>query len=133
MRSGGREKVAILGDACEALIGAVFLDADYATARDVVWRGFAERIGTLAKPVADSKTILQEWAQGRGLPVPNYRETGRTGPDHKPEFVIAVEIEGFAPCSGSGASKRLAEQAAARAFMERESVSMTQDTAEAAS
>ena len=120
MRSGGRSKIAILGDACEALIAAVFLDSDYQTARTVVWRAFADRIVTLSPPVLDPKTILQEWAQGRGYPVPMYREIARTGPDHKPEFVIGVELPGFELCEASGASKRIAEQAAAAAFMERE-------------
>lgn len=122
-RSGGRSRDAILGDACEALIGAVFLDAGYGPARDLVWRGFSDRIAPLASPVLDPKTVLQEWAQGRGLPLPAYREIGRSGPDHKPEFVIGVEIPGFEPCQASGASKRLAEQAAARAFMAREAAS----------
>lgn len=122
MRSGGRSKTAILGDACEALIGAVFLDAGYVAARDLVWRSFAERTDLLDPPAGDPKTILQEWAQGRGLPVPAYREVSRSGPDHKPEFVIGVQVGSFAVCEERGASKRLAEQAAAKAFMQREGV-----------
>ena len=120
-RSGGRARDAILGDACEALIAAVFLEAGYGPARDLVWRGFSERIAPLSPPALDPKTVLQEWAQGKGLRLPAYREIGRSGPDHRPEFIIAVDVAGYAPCQASGASKRFAEQAAARAFMARES------------
>ena len=71
---------------------------------------------------ADAKTTLQEWAQGRGLEPPAYIETGRTGPDHAPEFTIAVRIEGFEPLTASGPSKKLAEHKAAEAFLRREKV-----------
>ncbi len=125
IRSGGRNREAILGDVCEALIGAVFLDAGYGAASEVVRRGFADRVVELAPPVLDPKSVLQEWAQGRGLPLPLYRELGRSGPDHKPEFRIGVEIAGFEPCEASGASKRFAEQAAARAFLDREDKAKT--------
>lgn len=120
MRSGGRDKTAILGDACEALIAAVFLDAGYAAAQDLVARGFGGRIADPGPPHVDPKSELQEWAQARGLPVPDYRETARSGPDHKPEFIIRVEVRGYQSCEARGASKRSAEQGAARAFMERE-------------
>jgi ribonuclease-3 len=65
---------------------------------------------------------LQEWALGRALPVPVYREVKRSGPDHAPLFVIAAEVQGFSPCEAEGPSKRLAEHAAAVAFMTREGV-----------
>ena len=124
MRSGGRDRTAILGDACEALIAAVFLDAGYETARALVFRGFADLIVETLPPVVDPKSVLQEWAQGRGLPAPLYREVSRSGPDHKPQFVIAVDVQGFDAAQASGASKRLAEQSAAQAFMEREGLPM---------
>ncbi len=116
-RSRGRDKPAILGDACEALIGAVLCDADYASARAVVWRGFATRFVGPGPVVSDAKTVLQEWAQARGLPPPLYRQADRSGPDHLPRFVIQVEVETFLPLQGEGASKRLAEQVAAKAFL----------------
>jgi ribonuclease-3 len=65
---------------------------------------------------------LQEWAQGRGLPAPVYREKERRGPDHKPEFRVAVELPGFVATEGEGASKRDAEQAAAAAMLSREGI-----------
>ena len=77
---------------------------------------------TPARPLRDSKTVLQEWAQARGLPTPAYREVERKGPDHDPEFRVTVELPKFAPAEGLGRSKRAAEQAAAAAMLTREGV-----------
>ena len=121
-QSGGRKRLTILGDACEAVIGAVFLDAGFQEARRVVERAWAERLAASAAAVADAKTALQEWAQAKTLKAPTYRLVARSGPDHSPRFVIAVDIEGHEAAEGQGRSKRLAEQAAAAAFMAREGV-----------
>ena len=75
-----------------------------------------------ARPLRDSKTMLQEWAQARGLPTPAYREVERTGPHHDPEFRVAVELPDREPAEGLGRSKRAAEQAAAAAMLTREGV-----------
>ena len=72
----------------------------------------------------DPKTVLQEWAQARGLPTPAYREIARSGPHHNPEFRVAVALPQLAPAEGSGRSKRAAEQAAAAAMMAREGVKL---------
>ena len=121
-QSGGARKTAILADVCESLIGAVFLDAGYGAARDVVARAWGERMLAPRRPLQDAKTALQEWAQARGRPTPLYREIARSGPDHSPRFVIGVEVDGFAVAEGEGSSKRTAEQAAAEAFMQREGI-----------
>src|SRR5687767_805161 len=120
--SGGRSRDAILADVCESLIGAVFLDGGYPAAAAFVERLWGERMRTPVRPLRDPKTTLQEWAQGRGLPTPTYREVGRSGPHHSPEFRIAVELPQLAPAEGSGRSKRAAEQAAAQALLQREGV-----------
>lgn len=120
--SGARSRVAILADVCESLIGAVFLDGGYPAAAALVEKLWDDRMRTPSRPLRDPKTALQEWAQGRGLPTPTYREIGRTGPHHSPEFRIAVELPKLAPAEGSGRSKRAAEQAAAEAFLQREGV-----------
>jgi len=81
----------------------------------------------MLKPPAqlrDAKTMLQEWAQGRGLPAPVYREVERTGPHHSPKFRVAVDISDKPPAEGQGSSKRAAEQAAAAAMLTREGVTM---------
>jgi ribonuclease-3 len=76
----------------------------------------------LRRPLRDPKTTLQEWAQGKGLPTPVYREVERTGPHHDPQFRIAVELPGLESAEGTGGSKRAAEKAAASAMIAREGV-----------
>lgn len=118
--AGARKNKAILADACESVIGAVFLDGGYEVARALVERALGERLEKPVKPLRDAKTALQEWAQGRGYPTPTYTERGRSGPDHAPRFLIAARITGLADAEAEGPSKRLAEQAAAEAFLRRE-------------
>jgi ribonuclease-3 len=120
--AGGRNRTAILADVCEALIGAVFIDGGYKAASEVINRLWEQRMRVPARPLRDSKTILQEWAQARGLPTPAYREVERKGPDHNPEFRVTVELPNRAPAEGIGRSKRGAEQAAAAAMLTREGV-----------
>ena len=120
--AGGRRRLAILADVCEALIGAVFIDGGYPAAATMIERLWSERMRTPARPLRDAKTVLQEWAQGRGLPTPSYREVERTGPHHDPEFRVAVALPDLKPAEGVGRSKRAAEQAAAAAMLAREGV-----------
>ncbi len=120
--AGGRKRPAILADVCEALIGAVYLDGGYTAAEALVGRLWDARMKTKAQPLRDPKTVLQEWAQARGLPTPAYREVARSGPDHDPVFRVTVQLPKLAPAEGSGRSKRAAEQAAAAAMMTREGV-----------
>lgn len=121
-QSGGRKRLTMLGDVCESLIGAVFVDGGYASARDVVERAWQARLRAASAPPSDSKTLLQEWAQARALRAPTYRIVSQTGPDHNPRFVVAVDIDTQTSAEGEGRSRRLAEQAAAAAFMHREGV-----------
>ena len=121
-QTGGRQKRTILGDACEAIIGAVYLDGGATAAERVVRAAFGPRMKAAGPNLRDGKTALQEWAQARRLAPPLYRIVERIGPDHAPAFVVAVDIDGFEPAVGVGASKRAAEQSAAAAFMTREGV-----------
>ena len=111
--AGGRLRPTILADACEALVGAVFIDGGYPAAETFVERFWKERMLKPLRPLRDPKTMLQEWAQARGLPTPAYRELARTGPHHNPKFRVAVELPDRPPAEGLGTSKRAAEQAAA--------------------
>lgn len=117
---GARKNKAILADACEAIIGAVFIDGGYAAARGLVERAFGERLLKPVRPLRDAKTALQEWAQGQGYQTPTYSERGRSGPDHAPVFRVAARIAGLVDAEAQGPSKRLAEQAAAETFLRRE-------------
>lgn len=121
-QSGARKNRAILADVCEGVIGAVFTDGGFEVALAVVQRSFGPRMLKPPRPLKDAKTALQEWAQAKTLPPPLYEEHGRTGPDHAPRFVIAVMVRGHEAAEATGKSKRLAEQAAAEAFMHREAI-----------
>ena len=120
--AGARTRPAILADVCEAVIGAVYLDGGYKAAEQLVERLWEVRLQATAQPLRDPKTVLQEWAQARGLPTPAYREVARSGPDHNPEFRVAVQLPAYTPAEGLGRSKRAAEQAAAAAMLAREGV-----------
>ena len=112
---GARKSDAVLGDACEALIAALYIDGGLECARTFFLTFWAEEFARLHEPRSkDPKTQLQEWAQGRGLPLPAYDVVGRDGPDHAPCFTVQVAIEGFAPERAQGRSRQDAEKAAAQ-------------------
>ncbi len=119
MLSGGRRKEALLGDAMEAVIAAVHLDAGFETARALVLRLWGARIGAVEADARDPKTALQEWAQGRGMPPPAYVEARRSGPDHQPMFTVRVTLGNGESAEAEAGSKRMAEQAAARLLLGR--------------
>jgi ribonuclease-3 len=117
-QTGGRQKMAILADACEAVIAAIHLDAGFEAARAFVERQFGPRIAEApSAALRDAKTTLQEWLQGQGRPAPRYRLSARSGPDHDPVFIMAVDIDGLEAARGTGRSKREAEQAAAQRYL----------------
>lgn len=120
--NGGRDKDTILADAMEAILAAVFLDGGFAKARATVRTLWEPQCDLPSHGDQDAKSALQEWAQGRGMPLPRYAEISRSGPDHAPVFVSEVQIDGSKPGRGEGASKRAAEQAAASAVLAREGV-----------
>lgn len=111
--AGGRENPSILADCCEAVIGAIFLDAGYAAADNFVRRFWTDQLDQQSGPVKDAKTRLQERCQQQGKQLPVYDVISRTGPDHMPTFVVQVTIDGRPPTIGDGKSKQEAEQAAA--------------------
>ena len=117
--SGGRNNGAILADSCEAVIGALYLDGGLPVAEKFIRSRWADLIDRTASPPQDVKTALQEWAQGRGKPLPVYEVLGQTGPDHSPKFEIRVHLEGHEPVTAEGNSKRAAEKAAASAMLRR--------------
>ena len=119
MQSGGRRKDALLADAMEAVIAAVYLDAGFAAAKALVLRLWGERIAAVQTDAQDAKTALQEWAQARGLPPPSYTVTQRQGPDHAPAFTVQARLSSGETASATASPKRAAEQAAARALLER--------------
>ena len=120
--AGGTKNINILGDACEAVLGAVFIDGGFSSARDVILRYWRPLLLNADEIPIDPKTALQEWAQGNHLKLPRYIEVSRSGPDHEPVFVMQVIVERIEPEQGTGSSKRLAEREAAAALLIREGV-----------
>lgn len=117
--SGGRSNPSVLADAMEAVLGALYLDGGLAAAQAFIERHWEPAMSAAEHPPEDAKTRLQEWAQGAGRPLPRYRTVGSTGPAHSPTFSVEVSVEGGGPETGSGPSKRAAEQAAAAALLAR--------------
>lgn len=118
--SGGRKKAVILAGACEAVIAALYLDGGMDVARGFIERYWRDAFANLGEDMRDAKTTLQEWAQAKkGGSAPLYRTARRDGPDHAPRFEVEVSIIGEEPALGQGNSKREAEQAAAKAMLQR--------------
>ncbi|MFV0292648.1 MAG: ribonuclease III [Paracoccus sp. (in: a-proteobacteria)] len=120
MMSGGRRKEALLADAMEAVLAAIYLDAGFGTAQAVVLHLWADRLNRVEEDARDAKTALQEWAQAKGMPPPKYEVTNRKGPDHAPRFEITVTLDDGrnAVASGQG-TKRSIEQQAAQTLLEK--------------
>lgn len=122
LRSGGHRRPSILADALEAVFGAVYLDAGFAVAKDVIDRLYASILGTLdpARTLKDPKTALQEAVQAKHLPLPRYTLVAERGEAHAREFEVECTVDGLEiRTTGAGASRRVAEQVAAAAALER--------------
>ncbi|MCC7037413.1 MAG: ribonuclease III [Alphaproteobacteria bacterium] len=119
IKAGGSKKDAIMSDAVEALIGAIYLDGGYDPASRFVRARWEPMLATFNVPPEDAKTRLQEWAQSRGLPLPEYVVIARAGEDHKPQFDVEVRVKGLESLTASSTSKRGAEKAAAAKMLAR--------------
>jgi ribonuclease-3 len=121
-KTGGRRKQALLADGYEALIAAIYLDGGIEPARAFITREFAPKLDQVRRHgvgAEDYKSALQEWLQSRDMPLPEYRLAGTVGPDHRKLFEIEVVVRGERIASGSGPSKKEAEQDAARATLDK--------------
>ena len=115
-KTGGRKKDSLLANLFEAVIAAIYLDGGIGPARELIERVFGADIGNIDQQdllFSDFKTALQEVAQGRGLPLPEYRVVDEVGPDHDKTFIVEVKI-GSLSTRGEGSSKKEAQQQAAR-------------------
>ncbi len=118
-KQGGREKMSILGDACESILGAIFLDGGMEAASNFYDAHWATEVkGVLAKSSKDPKTELQERASSANGGVPVYTVLEQSGPDHRPLFVIEVGVDGIGNAQGTGKSKKIAERYAALHLLE---------------
>jgi ribonuclease-3 len=117
-KAGVAKRATVLADALEATLGALYLDGGLDAARNFVRRAWNDAMTVQADPPKDAKTALQEWAQKRGLELPAYEITGRSGPPHAPEFTVTVTV-GANDALGIAGNRRAAEQAAAEALLMR--------------
>src|SRR5580765_197996 len=121
-KTGGREKAAIVADALEAVVAAIFLDGGLDAARQLLQRVlFEQALEGSGENIADTdrKSALQEFLQGRGKPPAEYRLAGEEGPDHQKVFHVEVWSLGECLAAGDGSTKKEAEQKAARTALER--------------
>jgi len=109
---------AVLADACEAVIAALYLDGGLEAARGLIGTQWAPLIELARTPPREPKTTLQEWVQARGMALPSYRVVEQEGPDHEPLFTIEAAVPGSGAVTGKGRSKRAAEQEAAAKLLE---------------
>jgi ribonuclease III len=117
-QAGGAENENILGDVFEALIGALYLDAGYPVCRALIEKQWSSRFDAMKAPPQHPKTIVQEWAQGKGLPLPTYKIVNQRGPDHEPIFEVELVVKGCAAARAEGHSRQEAEKEAARIFVQ---------------
>lgn len=116
--TGGRGRVGLGASLFESVVGALYLDDGFAGARRFILDAMADIVdATGTGAVRSPKTILQEWAQGHGLPLPTYRISETIGPEHSREFVVEVDL-GDLRARGAGRSKREAQENAAQALLE---------------
>lgn len=108
----------ILGDAMEAVIGALYLDGGLPVAREFISAHWGHLIAAAIDPPEDPKTRLQECLQAAGKPLPQYEIVQVSGPAHSPTFCAVLRVEGYAPVEATGNSKRAAEKAAAKAMLD---------------
>jgi ribonuclease-3 len=121
-KTGGRRKPALLADAYEALLAAIYLDGGFEQVRSFIARDFADLVERASHEThisRDYKSALQERLQAQGEPLPDYRLVATAGPDHHKEFLVELAIRGAAISEGRGPSKKDAEQDAARLALER--------------
>ncbi len=113
-----RGHATLLGDAMEAVLGAIYLDAGFTAAETIVRRLLAEAVDAQGATPRDPKTALQEWTQSRGHALPVYTVIAQSGPSHAPLFTVEVTIAKHAPAQASGHSKQEAEKAAAALLLQ---------------
>lgn len=112
--AGAANQASVQADAMEAVLGAIYLDGGLDAARSVIHRFWHPLLHSAGRPPVDAKSALQEWAQGRGKPLPSYTLEGRSGAAHTPLFTVRVDVQGLPPFSAAAGSKKVAEQAAAQ-------------------
>lgn len=118
-QSGGRRKPALLANAMEAVIAAIYLDSGMEAARRFILTHWAYLFDAQTAAPVDPKTALQEWAQARGRALPRYDTIAQDGPDHAPRFTIRVTLDNGREAEATASSKRAAERESARLLLDK--------------
>jgi len=118
-KTGGKKKKTIMADAMEALIGAIYTDGGYDSAYKFIENFWEEMLEEQENPPEDVKSFLQEWAQSRSLPLPQYTVVGKSGSDHSPEFEIEVFVETLGSAKAKANSKKMAEKLSAEKLLKK--------------
>lgn len=115
--AGGGANENIISDVFEAVIGAMYLDGGLEVCQRLIENLWSDVIHVMKRPPLHPKTKLQEWAQGKGLPLPQYDIAGQSGPDHAPTFNIRLSVKGYPVLEAQGRSRQEAEKEVARQFL----------------
>ncbi|MDB2414906.1 ribonuclease III [Rickettsiales bacterium] len=115
--TGGRSNLSNIENALEALIGALYVDGGITEAKIFIKKHWKDIIDQMKVPPKEHKTSLQEWAQGNGLPIPEYNVVEISGPSHSPSFIVEVYVQGFDPVRAKGKNKKKAEKEAAKELL----------------
>jgi ribonuclease III len=118
-QAGGAENENILSDVFEAIIGALYLDGGFEKCKVLIEKLWTDKFFEMKTPPQHPKTVVQEWAQGQGLPLPSYKILNQHGPDHAPLFDVQLTIKGYEPVTAQGSSRQEAEKQAAKMFFEK--------------
>ena len=121
-KSFGNNKKSILSDACEALLGAIYLDSSFTQVRKVILALWKTKFDNIAEDIIDAKSKLQEWTLKKYKTFPKYKTISKTGPDHNPKFKIQVEFMNYKKAIGTSSSIKESEKNAALAFIEKNKI-----------
>ena len=109
----------MLADSLEALIGAIYIDSNFEEVKKVVLNLWSKKLSSQEKPPVDAKSFLQEWCLSKKKKIPVYKILEKSGPDHKPTFLVELRIENFQKVQGEGSTKKKAEIDAAQKIIEK--------------
>ena len=120
--SEGNKKTSILADTCEAILGAIYLDAGFLKTKEIILKLWHKQFTLLEENPIDSKSFLQEWTLKSAKDLPQYKVISKEGPDHNPVFKVEIKYKKFLSVIAKGASIKEAEMNAATKFIEKNKI-----------
>ena len=104
----------VLANCVESIIAALYIDGGLEASQNFIHKYWSDAIHNVEELPKDSKTLVQEWAQKKGMEIPEYKEIGRSGPDHAPNYVLEISLQNGWTATGEGKNKKYAERDAAQ-------------------